>query len=67
MRHFRIFPYPEEVELASLPGLPESLATERTKKNAATETTCGRRMDAAQDSKTQILGQIKTRVFKAVI
>ena len=49
-------PCPEKAELASFPGLPESFGMERTKKTAATEAV-GRRMDAGQDGKTEILAE----------
>ncbi len=36
MRRFRVFPHPEEAELA-LPGAPESVRWERLKETASTE------------------------------
>jgi hypothetical protein len=51
---------PEEAELASIPGPPESLGVERTKKTAPTEAV-GRRMEAGQDAKTEIFAYLSSK------
>ena len=47
-------PCPEEEDLASIPGSVESLEMERTRKTAPKEAV-GRRIDAGQDAKTEML------------